>query len=59
MCASCYADCYTEQGIDIEKKKMNCEALLEAYQENLSIYFSLLEEKPEVMEILQENVYSV
>lgn len=53
MCQRCFADCYTETAIDIKRKREYCDAAVDVCKENLSIYYSILEEYPEMMDILK------
>ena len=49
LCGLCYASCYREEGIDTEKKELVCGAHRYATKGELISYFSILEEKPEMI----------
>ena len=57
MCGNCYANSYTEEGFDIEDKRQYCIGMKETYKAYLSIYYTLLEECPEVLDVLKGSVY--
>ncbi|EHJ02161.1 Radical SAM domain protein [Clostridium sp. DL-VIII] len=47
LCDICYADCYDESGIDIEKKRNICKNLRNRYLSWLVYYHQVLEDYPE------------
>lgn len=59
FCGCCYADCYTEDGIDIEAKADKCASVRKMYQTNLSIFYSISEEYPELLDVLKNARYDI
>lgn len=59
LCQRCYADSYTEDSIDINQKRQSCEPFVKTCEEDLSIYYSILEECPEVLDVLRDNTYGL
>ncbi|MDD2960194.1 MAG: radical SAM protein [Lachnospiraceae bacterium] len=58
ICGNCYANSYTETGIDIENKRQYCMAMQEAYKDNLSVFYTLMEECPGILDVLKGSVYA-
>lgn len=50
LCDVCYAQCYDENGLDIEKKRKQCPQIRTRYIMWLQDYHELLETHPEVIE---------
>lgn len=50
ICPICYAACYSEDGINMERKELLCESQRDATKSDLIAYFTLLENKPEIIE---------
>lgn len=59
FCGCCYADCYTEQGINLEEKRDKCISLKKMFQTNLSIFYSITEEYPELLDVLKNARYDI
>ncbi len=53
LCGLCYASCYGQDGIDLKRKKLVCSAHRYATKGELITYFSILEEKPEVIKEIE------
>ena len=58
LCNICYANCYTTNGIDMDLKRENCASLLETLKTNLSVFYSIAEEYPELLDVLKGSKYS-
>lgn len=52
LCEMCFMECYDEAGFNKDKKNMACVRMKHTIERNLKAYFSLLEEKPEIIEKL-------
>lgn len=50
ICPICYAACYSEKGIDMERKELLCDSQRDSTKGDLIAYFTLLESKPEIIE---------
>lgn len=57
LCGLCYAACYEAEGIDMERKEKVCGAHRYATKGELISYYSILEEKPEVIEEIDAVPY--
>lgn len=57
LCGLCYASCYNADGIDIKKKEEVCGAHRYATKGELISYFSIFEEKPEVIKEIDAIPY--
>ena len=57
LCGLCYAACYEAEGIDMERKEKVCDAHRYATKGELISYYSILEEKPEVIEEIDAVPY--
>lgn len=56
LCGICYASCYETCGVNIKQKNLSCISERERNKEALSLYFTLLEENPGVIEKLNQVV---
>lgn len=52
LCDICYAECYNDKGINIEKKRILCNSTRQAVLRRLSAYHSVLERRPEIIEYI-------
>lgn len=53
LCGICYANCMTEEGIDIKKKDSLCESVRESNKTWLSLYYHLLETSPQKIDFIK------
>lgn len=58
MCGICYSTCYCKDGLDIGMKDEVCEYLRKQAKGELGAYYQLLEDKPEVIQKIKDNVTS-
>lgn len=56
ICPSCYCFCYNKEGIDLTEKKRYCDSLLAYLQTRYRIFYSFLEEQPELMDVIKDVV---
>lgn len=54
LCSLCYASCYSKEGLDIEYKNRSCDNHRKRTKGELSAYYQLLEEKPEIIEKIKD-----
>ena len=59
FCGCCYADCYNEDGIDLIAKADRCMSLKNMYRTNMSIFYSIVEEYPELLDVLKDAKYDL
>lgn len=57
LCPVCYAKNYNDRGLDKDAKRLTCETGRKGCFNQLSIYFSLLEKKPNLMKIYDEVTF--
>lgn len=57
LCEICFMECYDQMGFDLEKKNIACGRMKRSIERNLKAYFSILEDRPEIIEKL--NTISV
>lgn len=50
LCDLCYADCYDENGLNIETKLTYCDGIKDRYKKWLILYHSALENEPKIIE---------
>lgn len=56
VCSVCYANCYNEEGIDINKKRKACAEERYSLEQNLIYYHETLENDPKSLEILNDMI---
>lgn len=54
LCAICYAACYDENGIDINRKNHMCDSQRKFTEGDLIRYFEFMEERPEEIEKIKD-----
>ncbi len=54
MCPICYAHCFNKNGVDIEAKRELCDNRKDDIRSKMSIFYSLLEQYPDVTNILRD-----
>lgn len=57
MCDVCYADCYTEEGLDMGRKKRLCESSRNSVYRGLIRYHMILEENPDMLMKYNDEEY--
>ena len=58
LCPICYANCYTEDGIDPAEKASNCNGVRSQLERCFSMFYELLEENPSALDALKETTRS-
>lgn len=56
ICPSCYCFCYNKEGIDLTEKRRYCDSFLAYLQTRYKIFYSFLEEEPELIDIIKDVV---
>ena len=57
MCGKCYVDCYDENKANFKLRHKNCEACRTSLEKRLSLYMSIYENNPEMINELAKNSY--
>lgn len=57
LCNVCYARCFDEEGLDMKRKKILCGSCRFHAYRSLQRYYTLLEEKPQLLEHLNDIEY--
>lgn len=60
LCNNCYALCYDQEGLNKDEKEKQCNICRKIIENDLSCYYHLMKEAPEIMELLDsiEQEYS-
>lgn len=56
ICPSCYCFCYNKEGIDLVEKKRYCDSLLAYLETRYKIFYTFLEEQPELIDVIKDVV---
>ena len=57
LCEVCFMECYDQMGFNLDKKNIACGRMKRSIERNLKAYFSILEDRPTIIEKL--NTISV